>query len=92
MKINFLQFDVKFFPENSKTTDRLYENGNQQVKVEVTILKLVDGMYKPLTDEEKESVTLIARASNLKPGTSMYPGWACDKTKNDFDEGIRGKI
>ncbi|MDE9549926.1 hypothetical protein [Xenorhabdus bovienii] len=43
----------------------------------------------PLTPEEKESVTIIALSTNVD--APIYAGWSCDKTKNEYDEGLRGE-
>ncbi|MDE1482707.1 hypothetical protein [Xenorhabdus bovienii] len=82
-------FEAYFVAGSSKITDKLYANGNHQVKVVINIRKHVDDSDVPLTPEEKESVTITARSTNVD--APIYSGWSCDKTKNEYDEGLRGE-
>ncbi|MDE9464564.1 hypothetical protein [Xenorhabdus bovienii] len=89
MGVYLQTFEAYFVAGSSKVTDRLYANGNQQVKVAINIRKQVDGLDMPLTPEEKESVTIVALSTNVN--APIYAGWSCDKTKNEYDEGLRGE-
>ncbi|SFN35787.1 hypothetical protein [Xenorhabdus japonica] len=89
MSVYLSTFDAYFVAGATTSTNRLYANGNQQVKVAINIRKQVDGVDTPLTSAEKDSVTITARSSN--PSASIYSGWSCDKSKNQYDEGVRGE-
>ncbi|PHM59851.1 hypothetical protein [Xenorhabdus sp. KK7.4] len=89
MNITFRTFDIKISSGDPRRTDKFYYNGRQQVTLVINIIKQVDGVDTPLTEDEKESVTL---ASKKHPKTPLSSPWFCDKVKNQYDEGIRGEV
>lgn len=88
MAVSLFSFEACFVDGNTKATDKLYANGNHQVRVAIRIIKQVNGVNTPLTDEEKESVTITARSTDTN--VPLYPDWSCDKIKNEYDEGLLG--
>ncbi|WP_340618531.1 hypothetical protein [Xenorhabdus entomophaga] len=88
MTVSLFSFEACFVDGNTKATDKLYANGNHQVRVAIRIIKQVNGVNTPLTDEEKESVTITARSTDTN--VPLYPDWSCDKIKNEYDEGLLG--
>ncbi|WP_104023719.1 hypothetical protein [Vibrio hyugaensis] len=64
-------------------TRALYANGRQQVKMRVTLLKQVDGSNTPLTQTEKDSMTIVSYRGNGMPGE-----WQLSTIDNEYTPGL----
>ncbi|MBI6549364.1 hypothetical protein [Xenorhabdus lircayensis] len=50
MTVSLFTFKAYFVAGRTKSTDRLYANGNQQVKIAINVVKQIDGKDTPLTN------------------------------------------
>lgn len=83
-------FEVKL-PNGQNWTNELYANDRHQCQLNILIKKEVEdanGNYieTPLTTTERNSATITAYGF---PESVLPRGWSCDKTKNQFDVGLR---
>ncbi|ASV36846.1 hypothetical protein CI807_11860 [Pseudomonas sp. NS1(2017)] len=83
-------FDIEL-PNGQSWTNELYANGRHQCQLNVLVQKQVenaDGHFidTPLTTTERNSATITAYGF---PGAVLPRGWSCDRTKNQFDVGLR---
>lgn len=78
-------------PDRSDKANGLYANGLHQCEVIIEVVKEVqsaDGTWvsSVLTDEERDSVTLVEWAA--QDNKVLIPGWSCDKERNCYDLGL----
>lgn len=88
--VTLKRFDVEL-PNGQHWTNELYANGRHQCQLNILIVKQVedaDGYMidTPLTTTERNSATITAFGL---PGAVLPGGWSCDRTKNQFDVGLR---
>jgi hypothetical protein len=87
-------FKIGIIGPNESYSDQLYANGNQQMSVFIYVSKQefdpATGSWKAvlLTPSEQSSLTVVQYSSSVD--ASLPPGWSCDSTKNQFDQGLRG--
>lgn len=89
-EITLKRFEVEL-PSGQHWTDALYTNGRHQCQLNILIVKQVedaDGnmIDTPLTTTERNSATITAFGL---PSATLPTGWSCDRTKNQFDVGLR---
>ena len=83
-------FSIEAFNGQPYTTE-LYPNERHQCRVNLLVLKEVENaeghwIQAPLTQAEIDSATV----TGFGPPTQSLPkGWYCDKTKNEYDAGLR---